>query len=560
MKKFFSLLTAVLFAGSMMAVDFTLSSADQVTKDGVTVVFDKGTGTASPAWYDKGLRLYANNTVTITSTTPMTAITFNWEKQGSKDFNTATASTGSYTHPSAAGEGKWTGAANKVVFTLGAAGQLQLNTFSVTLDPDATVDPDPVDPDPVDPDPTDVKTYDVAEAIAAGLQDDDVIMVRGIISKMEIKGANFAKYGSVNIYVEDATDAAGEFEFFNCYSFDTEKFISTKPHYDEESKEVVSLREATDGNGNAIHVGDTVIAYGKYLYFAKNKVHELNTGCYLVDVKSAPQKPAETIMITMAGTEEVSLTDYVAQADGRWQFYGVNDQYEIGICSIEGITAVAGNYTMDELDPEYSSIGIYGANDTTWVGFETADLTVVVLDNGDAVVSGEIAGDDGNTYVVNLSFVKPVAQKTVAINCTDAYMDDTYLGYGLFAVAGMDEEENYVQLAIWLPEDAEDIEGIYSEYDLDYSVIGTYLEIGEEAPEIYTATIVVAATEDGYSINAELLCYDNTLYKVTMTISAEEQGIENVELTEKAKKVVVDGNVFVIRDNKMYNVTGTRVR
>lgn len=543
-----------------MAVDFTLSSADQVTKDGVTVVFEKGKGSAEPAWYEKGLRLYANNTVTITSTTPMTAITFNWEKQGTKDFNTATASTGSYTHPSAAGEGKWTGAANEVVFTLGAAGQLQLNTFSVTLDPDATVDPDPVDPDPVDPDPTDVKTYDVAEAIAAGLQDDDVIMVRGIISKMEIKGTNFAKYGSVNIYVEDATGAAGEFEFFNCYSFDTEKFIGTKPNYDEESKEVVSLREATDGNGNAIHVGDTVIAYGKYLYFEKNKVHELNTGCYLVDVKSAPQKPAETIVITMAGTEEVSLTDYVAQADGWWQFYGVNDQYEIGICSIEGITAVAGNYTMDELDPEYSFIGIYGANDTTWVEFDTADLTVVVLDNGDAVVSGEIVGDDGNTYVVNLSFVKPVAQKTVAINCTSADMDDTYLGYGLFAVAGMDEEGNYVQLAIWLPEDAEDIEGIYSESDLDYSYIGTYLEIGEEAPEIYTAYIVIAATEDGYSINAELLCYDNTLYKVTMTISAEEQGIENVELTKKAKKVVVDGNVFVIRDNKMYNITGTRVR
>ena len=51
------------------------------------------------------------------------------------------------------------------------------------------------------------------------------------------------------------------------------------------------------------------------------------------------------------------------------------------------------------------------------------------------------------------------------------------------------------------------------------------------------------------------------LYNVSYSIILrEEQGIENVEMTEKAKKVVVDGNVFVIRDNKMFNVTGTRVR
>lgn len=133
MKKFFSLLAAIFFAGSMMAVDFTLSDAGTVTKDGVTVAFDKGAGQSAPAWYDKGLRLYAKNTVTISSESTITAISFNWEKQGSKDFSTATASTGSYTHPSEAGVGSWTGEANSVVFTLGATGQLQLNTFSVTL-------------------------------------------------------------------------------------------------------------------------------------------------------------------------------------------------------------------------------------------------------------------------------------------------------------------------------------------------------------------------------------------------------------------------------------------
>ena len=38
------------------------------------------------------------------------------------------------------------------------------------------------------------------------------------------------------------------------------------------------------------------------------------------------------------------------------------------------------------------------------------------------------------------------------------------------------------------------------------------------------------------------------------------EGIENVVLTESAQKVVVDGVLYIIRDNKMYNVHGAQVR
>lgn len=63
------------------------------------------------------------------------------------------------------------------------------------------------------------------------------------------------------------------------------------------------------------------------------------------------------------------------------------------------------------------------------------------------------------------------------------------------------------------------------------------------------ATIKVTA-EDGTTTKE---------YTVTIT-RGEAQGIEDIVLTEKAQKVVVDGAVYVIRDNKMFNVTGTRVR
>ena len=38
------------------------------------------------------------------------------------------------------------------------------------------------------------------------------------------------------------------------------------------------------------------------------------------------------------------------------------------------------------------------------------------------------------------------------------------------------------------------------------------------------------------------------------------QGIENIELTEKAKKVVLDGMIYIVRDGKLFNVTGAQVK
>ena len=42
--------------------------------------------------------------------------------------------------------------------------------------------------------------------------------------------------------------------------------------------------------------------------------------------------------------------------------------------------------------------------------------------------------------------------------------------------------------------------------------------------------------------------------------SGYEEGIENVVLTEKAHKVVVDGAIYIVRDNKLFNLQGAQVR
>lgn len=124
-------------------VNFELSSASSVSKSGVNVSFSIGDGSTSPTWYDAGLRLYASNTVTVSSDSTIVQIAFNWEKQGSKAFASVTASVGTYDHPTNTGVGTWTGSAQSIIFTLGGSGQLQLNTFSVTtgaLQPSISLD------------------------------------------------------------------------------------------------------------------------------------------------------------------------------------------------------------------------------------------------------------------------------------------------------------------------------------------------------------------------------------------------------------------------------------
>ena len=55
----------------------------------------------------------------------------------------------------------------------------------------------------------------------------------------------------------------------------------------------------------------------------------------------------------------------------------------------------------------------------------------------------------------------------------------------------------------------------------------------------------------------ELDLSDPTEYKWKISSS---EGIENVVLTEKAHKVVVDGAIYIVRDNKMFNIHGAQVR
>ena len=98
---------------------------DSKTISGVTFAYDKGEGVNDPKYYTSGtsVRMYANNTLTITSSVGnMTAITFTF---GGTTTAGLTASVGTYS------AGSWSGDASSVTFTAGSTGQQHIQAIVI---------------------------------------------------------------------------------------------------------------------------------------------------------------------------------------------------------------------------------------------------------------------------------------------------------------------------------------------------------------------------------------------------------------------------------------------
>ena len=136
-----AMLTMTAWAAKTVTLDFTLQGYDnqhevsELTIDGVTVAFDKGTNSITPKYYTSGnaVRLYAGGTLTVSAAEAITGITFTY---GSGDgSNEITCDVGTFESPT------WTGEANEVVFTVGGtSGNRRFSKVEVTLG-DGPVDP-----------------------------------------------------------------------------------------------------------------------------------------------------------------------------------------------------------------------------------------------------------------------------------------------------------------------------------------------------------------------------------------------------------------------------------
>lgn len=309
---------------------------------------------------------------------------------------------------------------------------------------------------------------------------------------------------------------------------------------------------ATDMTGNEANMHLVADVAGEYVFtwtFADNSL-----------VITYPEAPAQDVEVTLSSlTTPGALiwTDAVAE-EGWWQIMGANEACNFSISNLS-TTETAGVYTVDDLDANFSYINIYGENDTTKVAFVDGSVTVAVSEEGIVTLNGTLVGSDGNNYIFNLTYKDPVAEKTVNVAIPEWELIDYYVASnGLFVVSGMEQTSAYVQLSLWMPQGATEIYGDYTEEDFDLQNFGCYVADANDAYRIFSATINVAKAENGrVLVTADLLCYNNTLYKVTTTIG---EGINAVEAAQKAVKMIKNGQVVIIKNGVHYNINGAVVR
>ena len=306
------------------------------------------------------------------------------------------------------------------------------------------------------------------------------------------------------------------------------------------------------GMGNNYGENGEITEDGDYIVYFRPKGDGGDDWFYNV-IYVAKRAPAEEVDVTI--TSGLRFYDNV-EAKGWWEIYGGDDNFAIELSNVS-TTEVAGYYSIEDLDPDYRWIvDLKNPNDT--ISFVSGGITLAIPVEGTVTVVGQLAGDDGKLYNLNLTYTDPKPETTVVVNIADGGIEDTYASYGLYLFYGEDANDVYVQLEIW----PEVFPGAFSTADLYYYIAGSVIAVGEEQYEIFSVegNVVAGETAGAYKLTADVLCYNNTLYKVTMFIGGYVEGINNVDAAAKAVKTLRNGILVIEKNNVRYNVNGAVIR
>ena len=131
----------------------------------------------------------------------------------------------------------------------------------------------------------------------------------------------------------------------------------------------------------------------------------------------------------------------------------------------------------------------------------------------------------------------------------NGYSDKKYVVVGYVAKAKAFEEKYEGAQTFYMSDDATATYGDFTAYNCNVAAPGVI-------PGDYVA---VTGKIQKYVGNSGTPTIEITGGEVEI-LSAPAEGIEEVVLTENVQKVMVDGVLYIVRDNKMYNVQGVQVR
>ena len=475
--------------------------------DGVTMTNTKVAKTDTRVWNSKGvydLRIYTTSTFTFAAEENINAVAFDGAAIGFNEFNGNT----------------WVGDAKSVTVTANLTCKINTITVYIGETPDVWV----------------ADTINVAQArdlIAA--EDKHDHFVKGIVAGQPFNTFSDFKDGRVSFYLVD--ELGGD-------------SLQAYQVYDKKNAKWASLEAAWE----ELRIGDTVLVYaGALKLYAAKKIYEIDPGYYDSKLGANPNPPE--IVYPIVDTVNVAQ----AVAIGKALEGGKSTSVEY----------VVKGFACTTYEPNE------GYNDQTWYMADEPDAYSEFqafqctpdshVASGDfMLVRGKIMNyvkDGKSTIEISKgTAVHGEAPKidTIEVTVAEAVeagkaLDDNTVSEGYYLVTGYVINPNEME-----DEDATSQDFFLAdEKDAETGPLKAY-HAKIEYPGVVAGDKVALFGKIKKSVYEEKTTIQMEYAKVTVIEKA--QGIENIVLTEKAQKVVVDGVIYIVRDNKMFNLQGVQVR
>ena len=296
--------------------------------------------------------------------------------------------------------------------------------------------------------------------------------------------------------------------------------------------------------------------------------------------------------------QTLTLNGILNQGETAWQIEAADTDSTI-IVSLLGLgSSAVGEFTEDDFYSYYSFVFI----DSTGIFYSLTEANITITQSDDKyIVTGTMktANDDNplDQIIFSLNLTVTALPNEGGEEEDDTYkydedaalirdfaiytIDDTYLAqYGSVYVEAEDEYGYYIILDVTLPTGASELvagtytidnsygpqtvfSGYYnssSQYSMTPSFAATLVEYQgdlyyDKVWWIVSGTVTVD-TNGKITVNA----VNSKEQSIQVTLGGLKQGIENAVLSGKTQKIILDGSMYIIRDNKMYNIQGARVR
>lgn len=370
--------------------------------------------------------------------------------------------------------------------------------------------------------------------LAMGATSAKTYEITGYVTVMAGKEDDFEKYGNQTFWIADEnngadSNAAGAFEVYR----------GKAPQ--------------------AVKVGDLVkvkTAVKRYNDGSENGLIESETNAAVTIIGGEPVEEADVVFTSedfngqgTSGTgSEVTATKngVTFTCDKAYgDQYGVRC-YKEGLVTISStdqqigkivfeFATVSGKYYNGDLDEEI----VVNANE--W----TATLTNQARMNKISIFFGEYEKPEVDTLTAAEALA---AAQALEVGATQKVVCVAYI-----ANIKTPYSEEFGNITVWLNDDPTSTYGDIQAYRAKCSA--------EDGAAIAEHDLVVVEGNLTHTQNQEgTKDYYEFAAGAQLKLLEKAQGIENIELTEKVQKVVVDGVIYIIRDNKMFNVQGTQVR